>query len=88
MEGKDLKWVYDTILSGPGMEEQVKLSYSVNRKLVLLLAEIIERGIEVKGNGLVESVDKGLLNDLRELSNSCIEKAGLTQLKENLKNFK
>ena len=42
MEVEAKKWLYETILSGPGMEEQVKLNLVTTRKVVLLLAEILE----------------------------------------------
>jgi hypothetical protein len=85
MESKDLKWVYDTVLSAPGMEDVVKLDFKISRKLVLLLAQVVERGLAVKGEGLIECVDKSLLSDLQSLADSSIEKAGLTTLCKKLK---
>lgn len=85
MEDKDLKWVYGTILSAPGMEEMVKLDFKVSRKVVLLLGEVIVRGLKAKGNGLPESVDPELLKELRTISEGFIGRAGMTELEKNLR---
>ncbi|HEY9560588.1 MAG TPA: hypothetical protein VIR29_07345 [Anseongella sp.] len=85
MESKDLKWLYSTILSTPGMEDSVKLDFRVRRKLVLLLVQLIGRGLEVKGNGFPEAVEAPLLEELQQLSQSFLEKAGLQALSDNLK---
>lgn len=85
MESKDMKWLYDTVLSTPGMEDTVKLDFRVSRKLVLLLAQVIERGLTVQGNGLPESVDAGLLDELQAMAALSLEKAGLTQLDSQLR---
>ncbi len=85
MEVKDLKWVYDTVLSGPGMDETVKLSFGASRKLILLLAEVIQVGSSAKGNGLLESIDKELINELMLLRDDFLEKAKLSKLNSQLK---
>ena len=85
MESKEMKWLYDTVLSTPGMEDTVKLDFRVSRKLVLLLAQVIERGLTVKGNGLPESVDAGVLDELQAMAALSLEKAGLTQLDSQLR---
>lgn len=38
--------VYDIVLSIPGMNENVKLDLKINRKRVLLLTLVIERGLK------------------------------------------
>lgn len=42
--------VFDTVLSIPGMNDNVKIQLSIPRKNVLLLSKVIERGLSVKGN--------------------------------------
>lgn len=84
MEQKDVKWVYDTILSAPGMEDLVKIDFRISRKTVLLLAQVIERGLQVKGNGLPESVSPDSLEELRILTGNCLEKAGMTAFAEKV----
>ncbi|MNJ95341.1 hypothetical protein D3C87_130510 [compost metagenome] len=87
MEVKDVKWVYDTVLSGPGMEETVKLGFSASRKLILLLAEVIQKGSSVKGNGLLESVDKELIDELLLLRDDFLDKSKLSKLCDQLKSL-
>lgn len=82
---KDLKWLYGTLLSAPGMDELVKLDFKASRKVVLLLDEVIARGLEVKGNGLPESIDKSVLEELKMISYGFVEKAGMTEMTEKLK---
>lgn len=84
MEQKEVKWVYDTVLSAPGMEDLVKIDFRISRKTVLLLAQVIERGLQVKGNGLPESVSPDILEELRTLSGNCLEKAGMTDFAEKV----
>lgn len=84
MEQKDVKWVYDTILSAPGMEDLVKIDFRISRKTVLLLTQVIERGLTVKGNGLPESVSQDTLEELRILTGNCLEKAGMTAFAEKV----
>lgn len=85
MEGKDVKWIYETVLSGPGMDETVKLNFGASRKLILLLAEVIQKGVAIKGNGLLESVNKELINELLLIRQEILEKAKLSKLSEQLK---
>ncbi|OJV50963.1 MAG: hypothetical protein BGO31_10880 [Bacteroidetes bacterium 43-16] len=85
MEVKDLKWVYDTVLSGPGMDETVKLNFSASRKLILLLTEVILIGTTIKGNALLESIDKELIKELDALRTDFLEKAKLSKLNNQLK---
>lgn len=87
MEVKDLKWVYETVLLGPGMEETVKLSFNANRKLILLLAEVIQAGATIKGNGLLESIDKELVDELLLLREEFLDKSKLKKLSDQLKSL-
>lgn len=85
MDEKDLRWIYETVLSGPGMDETVKLNFGASRKLILLLAEVIQKGTAIKGNGLQESVDKELIDELLLLRQEFLDKAKLSRLSEQLK---
>lgn len=87
MEGKELRLVFDTLLSAPGMSDVVKLDFKISRKLVLLMVEVIQRGIKVKGEGLPESVDQTLKDELKNYVEGCIERAELTELYHKLKQF-
>ncbi|MEJ5144724.1 hypothetical protein WH188_05195 [Sphingobacterium sp. MYb388] len=85
MEEKDLKWVYGTILSAPGMDELVKLDFKASRKVILLLGEVIGRGLKSKGNGLPECVEQEMLHELQMISENFIARAGMTELEKNLR---
>lgn len=87
MEGKDLKWVYDTVLSTPGMGEAIKIDLKVNRKMVLLLVDLLERGISSKGDGLPEVIGKESIQEVKNICSHFLEKAGLIELNGHLKNM-
>lgn len=85
----DVAKVYDTILSIPGMNEVVKIDLRISRKNVLLLNQVIERGLSVKNNEnssvLIGNVPDETLLELKSLSDECLQKAGLIELSEKLK---
>ncbi|MBN8879826.1 MAG: hypothetical protein J0I32_19940 [Sphingobacteriales bacterium] len=89
MNNTEMTKLYDTLLCIPGMNENIKFNLQVNRKLVLLLSQIIEAGIAVqKEQGSVLSFfpdDAG--QELKELIADMLEKAGLNSLHEKLKGF-
>jgi len=85
----DVAKVYDTILSIPGMNEVVKIDLRISRKNVLLLNQVIERGlssnIDDQTAALLSNVPDESLLELRNLSDDCLQKAGLIELSEKLK---
>jgi hypothetical protein len=84
----DAAKVLDTILSIPGMNEIVKIDFKISRKNVLLLNSVIERGLSAKDEdkpGLLDTVPKESLQELKTLAVDCLEKAGLTELNDKLK---
>lgn len=85
----DVAKVYDTILSIPGMNEVVKIDLRISRKNVLLLNQVIERGLSAKGDDtspiLLGNVPEESLLELKNLSEECLQKAGLIELSEKLK---
>lgn len=78
--------VYDTVLSIPGMSEVVKMDLKISRKNVLLLSHVIGKGLDLKGDdaGLLSSVSEEGLSDLKNLSDECLQKAGLVELNQKL----
>ena len=87
MEQKELFNVYQTLLITPGMNDLVKLDLKISRKLVLLLSQVVEKGVRVEDTGL-NAVDKEASKELLEIIGDCLAKAGLTGLVERLKTFK
>jgi hypothetical protein len=89
----DVAKVYDTILSTPGMNETVKIDLKISRRNVLLLNSVIDRGLTVKGvdeksSNLLDAVPKETLQELTNISEDCLRKAGLTELSEKLNELK
>lgn len=82
----DVSKVYDTVLSIPGMSEVVKIDLKVSRKIVLLLNHVIIKGIALKENdgGMLANVSEEALMDLKNLSEECLQKAGLVELNQKL----
>ena len=79
--------VFDTIMSSPGMNEMVRMDMKISRKNVLLLHHVIERGItENEGSlsVLLQSIPKENKADLKQLSEECLQRAGLTELNQKL----
>ncbi|MCS4165147.1 hypothetical protein [Sphingobacterium sp. BIGb0116] len=88
MEAKETKWLYETILSGPGMDEQVKFSFTASRKVILLLAEAIENGLKLDGSGLKESIGPIGTTELEQLKELLLEKSNLSLLANQLMKIK
>lgn len=91
MTTNEVAKVMDTIMSIPGMNEMVKMDFRISRRNVLLLYSIIERGMDVKEGGdlpgLLENIPEETLKELKSFSEDCLQKAGLTELKEKLKSL-
>ena len=86
----DVAKVYDTILSIPGMSDTVKIDAKISRRNVLLLHAVIERGLTVKDpneSSLLSIVSAEVLAELTAFADDCLQKAGLTDLREKLKAF-
>lgn len=91
MEASDFARIYDTILSIPGMGDTVKIDLRISRKNVLVLSSIIERGLGAKFSekegGLLSNVPKETFDELKVISDECLEKAGLIELSQKLGNL-
>ena len=87
---KDVAVVYETLLMSPGMTDVVKLTLSIPRKNVLLLAKVTELGIIMKDDpqaGLLNAVSKESLDELISLTAELLQKAGLTDVYFKLSTF-
>ncbi|MDR6845606.1 hypothetical protein [Flavobacterium granuli] len=82
----DVAKVFDTVLSIPGMNEVVKIDLKISRKNVLLLNHVIERGLAMESDtpGLLGSLSEDGLSELRNVSEECLQKAGLVELNQKL----
>jgi hypothetical protein len=83
--------VFETILSIPGMNENVKIQLTIPRKNVLLLSKVIERGLLRKDDNeesiILDMTPKETLDELIEIPNDLLKKAGLIEMNEKLKSF-
>ena len=84
--------VFDTVLSIPGMNDNVKIQLTIPRKNVLLLSKVIERGISFKDfneeNSIIDIASKETFDELREVANELLTKAGLMEMNEKLNALK
>ena len=88
----DVSRIYDTVLSIPGMNDSIKISLNLSRKNVLLLSKIIERGLLVKdaddkSNNVLDIVPKETLQQLLQLPEELLGKAGLTEMNQKLQSL-
>ena len=88
----DIAKIYETVLSIPGMNDNVKMSFSISRKNVLLLSKVIERGLSVKDAddktpNVLEVVSKEVLQELQAIPADLLEKAGLTEMNKKMQAF-
>jgi hypothetical protein len=82
----DVAKVFDTILSTPGMNEMVKIDLKISRKNVLLLHHVIERGMTIENDvsGVLGSLSKEGLSELKNVAEECLQKAGIVELNQKL----
>lgn len=84
--------VFETILSIPGMNDNVKIQLSIPRKNVLLLSKVIERGLAggeaLHDDNILGITSKETLEELNAISDELLKKAGLIEMNEKLNAFK
>tara|TARA_R110002051_G_scaffold268494_1_gene328545 strand:+ start:261 stop:548 length:288 start_codon:yes stop_codon:yes gene_type:complete len=84
-----LETIYDTLLAVPGMHDKVKIDLKIPRRTVLLLTEVITRGMDQKsetGKPVIR-ISKESEEELNTIISETLEKAGLTELSSKLKNL-
>jgi len=84
MNKSDVAKVYNTLMCTPGMSEVVKVDLRIKCSTVLLLAQVINKGLNSKpgedSTGLLDITSKEGIKELEDLVSSCLEKAKLTEL--------
>lgn len=88
----DVARIYETVLSIPGMSDNVKIALNISRKNVLLLSKIIERGLSVtdpddKSHNVLDMVPKETLQELLSIATDLLSKAGLTEMNQKLQSL-
>lgn len=91
LSDKDVSLVYETLLSSPGMNDMVKMDVRIQRKNVLLLAKVIEKGMQVKKgeseDGLSQAVGENALTELQRIMSELLEKSGLSEMNMKLQSL-
>lgn len=78
----DATVVYETLLSSPGMSDEVKMSIRIPRKNVLILSRIIELGLSAQNNdadSLFSTIKGNAIEEIRAVAADILAKAGLTE---------
>jgi len=88
----ELARLYETLLTVPGMANLVKIDLKITLKDALLLSKIIERGLLGKDLDdsslhILDMLSPEMTNRLSEIPKVILEKAGLIEMNEKLKNF-
>ena len=84
---KEMSLLYETLMSAPGMSETVKVDLKMPRKNVLLLAKVIEKGLQTKAadvDGLAKAAGDGSLEALQQAGTELLSKAGLSDMHTRL----
>lgn len=91
MSEKEMAKVYETLLTVPGMNEQVKIDLRLPRKTILLVVQIIESGLQtnIGDNQFAwsKTMTKEQKDELGLVVGDCLQKSGLTELSEKLKSL-
>lgn len=86
----DVAKIYETLLSIPGMNEEVKVPLKISRKNLLLLTKVIEKGLNGKESddksiSVLDIVSAETLQQLGDISVQLLDKSGLAEMNEKLK---
>lgn len=83
--------IFETILSGPGMGEPVKISLPLSRKNVLVLCRMIEQELTTNPESSMEKFFGSFSREVREefelLHKTILTKAGLESFYAKLKSL-
>lgn len=81
--------IFETILSSPGMGEACKIVLNPTRQTILLLASLIENGLEKKREDakdeMISFLPVDALNELKNISEELLKKGGLVEFYEHMK---
>jgi hypothetical protein len=87
----DAAVVYETLLTSPGMNDDVKISIRIPRKNVLILSKILELGLSAKNGTDSDSfftvVNGSTIEEIKTISADLLAKAGLTDTYNRLNNL-
>lgn len=84
LSAKDVAVIFETLLASPGMGDSVKVSIVQPRKLILLLAKVIDAGVKNKDDVLLGGMDAATVDAIKGIADDLLKKAGLTELNEKI----
>jgi hypothetical protein len=88
LSAKDVTVIFETLLSSPGMNDEVKINFRVSRKTILLLSKTIELGLSVKDSGdtsgLFNAANDQAVENIRTIASEILGHAGLTEMYQKL----
>jgi hypothetical protein len=81
--------IFETILSSPGMQENCKIVLNPTRQTILVLARLIENGVEKKdekeSDEILSFLPEQSLTELKNISEELLRKGGLVEFYEHMK---
>ncbi len=83
---KEMKLVYETLLTAPGMEVIIKLDTRLSCRMILMLTHVIGLGLDSKNqrSGLLSILSEAETKELEQLAVAFLEKGGLVEMNKNL----
>lgn len=86
LSGKEMMIVYEMVPVMPGINDPLKITMNISRKLALLMAKMIEIGMQNREDqpGLFSIVDDATMEQLKKLPEDILERAELTKWNEKL----
>ena len=87
MKSVEMNQLYETLLCSPGMKEPVKIDMRISRQSILLLSQIIQKGLSETGSqaldfATIAGAESSI--ELQEMLKNCLEKANLGELDKRL----
>ena len=81
--------IFETVLSSPGMQETCKIVLNPTRQTILVLARLIENGLENREENekdeMLSFLPETSLSDLKSISEELLKKGGLVDFYQHLK---
>ena len=82
--------IYETVLSSPGMNDNIKFELRMSRKNALLINRLIEAGLSEETLGedeIFQQLPKESIEELQVIGEEILRKAGLIEFYEKLKSI-
>lgn len=77
MNAEERARVYDTLLSAPGMDDEVRIDIKIPRKHLLLFNHILGLPQLGQASDILKHIDPGFFETMKELGERFLEKAAL-----------